>query len=83
MDVVCWSLSHHTKQTRQGTFGPFFPNQRAQVPLWLALTLKRQKKCRIVLPDWLEDGACLGLDFCAVRGCSLYAPTPIRSGLMR
>ena len=27
-----------------------------QVPLWLALTLKKQKKCRIVLPDWILDG---------------------------
>lgn len=47
---------HNNKHKQQGTFGPFSPNQRARVPLWLALTLKRQKKCRVVLPDWLDDG---------------------------
>lgn len=60
--------AHATQQQTQGTFGPFFPNQRAAVPLWLALTLKRQKKCRVVLPDWLDDGACAA---CArVRVCA-------------
>lgn len=27
--------------------------QRQQVPIWLALILKRQEKCNIVIPDWL------------------------------
>lgn len=27
--------------------------QRAQVPIWLAILLKKQNKCNIVTPDWL------------------------------
>ncbi|KAL1407721.1 DNA replication protein psf2 [Vanrija albida] len=37
-----------------GTYGPFTPPSRASVPLWLALSLKRKSKCRIVPPDWLQ-----------------------------
>ncbi|WWC58592.1 uncharacterized protein I303_101135 [Kwoniella dejecticola CBS 10117] len=36
-----------------GIYGPFQPPSAAQVPLWLALSLKRKRKCRIVPPDWL------------------------------
>ncbi|KAF8460428.1 hypothetical protein BDZ91DRAFT_614842, partial [Kalaharituber pfeilii] len=32
----------------------FRPPQRVSVPLWLALLLKKQKKCNIVPPDWLS-----------------------------
>ncbi|KAJ9096833.1 hypothetical protein QFC21_005104 [Naganishia friedmannii] len=38
----------------QGVYGPFEPPRRATVPLWLALSLKRKKKCRIIPPDWLS-----------------------------
>ncbi|KAI5450977.1 DNA replication protein psf2 [Naganishia albida] len=37
-----------------GVYGPFDPPRRATVPLWLALSLKRKRKCRIVPPDWLS-----------------------------
>ena len=47
-------FNHPPLKLIRGTFGPFFPNQRAQVPLWLALTLKKQMKCRVVLPEWLD-----------------------------
>ncbi|KAA0186926.1 DNA replication complex GINS protein PSF2 [Fasciolopsis buskii] len=33
--------------------GPLFPNIPASVPLWVALLLRQQQKCRIVPPDWL------------------------------
>ncbi|GMK55652.1 hypothetical protein CspeluHIS016_0207080 [Cutaneotrichosporon spelunceum] len=36
-----------------GVYGPFRPPARARVPLWLALSLKRKRKCRIVPPAWL------------------------------
>lgn len=39
-----------------GTYGPFEPPRRAQVPLWLALSLKKKRKCRIVPPEWLVAG---------------------------
>ncbi|KAJ2701502.1 DNA replication protein psf2 [Coemansia spiralis] len=37
-----------------GTVGPFRPPQKVLVPLWLAVTLKRTSRCRIVAPDWLR-----------------------------
>ncbi|KAJ2807591.1 DNA replication protein psf2 [Coemansia helicoidea] len=37
-----------------GTVGPFRPPQKAVVPLWLAVMLKRASRCRIVAPDWLR-----------------------------
>ncbi|KAL1917304.1 uncharacterized protein VTP21DRAFT_4960 [Calcarisporiella thermophila] len=36
-----------------GTYGPFQPPKRTQVPLWLALTLKKHQKCSIIPPEWL------------------------------
>jgi hypothetical protein len=27
-----------------------------QVPLWFGVALKKRKKCRIKVPDWLYDG---------------------------
>ncbi|KNB45694.1 DNA replication complex GINS protein [Blastocystis sp. subtype 4] len=37
-----------------GEYGPFEPLERAKVPLWLALILKRNNKCRVVMPDWMS-----------------------------
>lgn len=31
------------------------PLRRAKVPLWLALALKKQDRCSIVFPKWLEE----------------------------
>nr|VZH90180.1 unnamed protein product [Spirometra erinaceieuropaei] len=33
--------------------GPFHPNIPCEVPLWLAVHLRRQQKCRIIPPNWL------------------------------
>ena len=41
----------------QGTYGPFRPQMPTRVPLWLALFLKRRRRCTIVTPDWLHKGA--------------------------
>lgn len=38
-----------------GDFGPFNPGVPARVPLWMALNLKDQQKCKIILPQWIED----------------------------
>eukprot|EP01017_Pseudomicrothorax_dubius_P018092 TRINITY_DN20145_c0_g1_i1.p1 TRINITY_DN20145_c0_g1~~TRINITY_DN20145_c0_g1_i1.p1 ORF type:complete len:204 (-),score=53.20 TRINITY_DN20145_c0_g1_i1:85-696(-) len=37
-----------------GDFGPFRPNKPVEVPLWLAMYLKKKGKCRIVPPPWME-----------------------------
>ncbi|KAF3102780.1 DNA replication protein psf2 [Orbilia oligospora] len=33
---------------------PLVPPRRADVPLWLAVFLRKQKRCNIVPPDWLN-----------------------------
>lgn len=37
-----------------GCFGPFIPQTPVEVPLWLAVALKRQGKCAICAPYWLS-----------------------------
>ncbi|KAJ3413667.1 DNA replication protein psf2 [Chytridiales sp. JEL 0842] len=37
-----------------GTYGPFRPPIKNDVPLWLALTLKKHGKCNIEPPDWMD-----------------------------
>jgi GINS complex subunit 2 len=37
-----------------GEFGPFEPSVTTQVPLWLALALKKVRRCKIIPPRWLQ-----------------------------
>lgn len=37
-----------------GNYGPFKPPLSKQVPLWLALTLKKKGKCKVQPPEWLN-----------------------------
>jgi len=39
----------------------FKPPQSVQVPLWLGLLLKRQRRARIIPPNWLNHEALQGL----------------------
>ncbi|KAK8790907.1 hypothetical protein WA158_005538 [Blastocystis sp. Blastoise] len=36
-----------------GEYGPFEPMEYIEVPLWLAIVLKKKKKCDIIMPEWL------------------------------
>lgn len=38
-----------------GDFGPFKPATPTQVPLWMAVNLLKQQKCKIKLPDWILE----------------------------
>ena len=38
-------------------FGPFQPQIRVRVPIWLAMLLKRQGKCTVVSPEWFTTRA--------------------------
>jgi len=38
----------------QGDYGPFKPLHVVKVPLWLAVQLKKSKKCQIKPPQWME-----------------------------
>ncbi|GAA5841983.1 hypothetical protein JCM5353_003640 [Sporobolomyces roseus] len=35
------------------SYGPFTPPNKTSVPLWLAIHLKKKRKCRIISPKWL------------------------------
>jgi GINS complex subunit 2 len=37
-----------------GDYGPFEPSIATSVPLWLALALKKVRRCRILPPRWLH-----------------------------
>ena len=45
----------------QGDYGPFQPNIPVQVPLWLALLLKKRNKCRVQAPEWMQPDKLKGL----------------------
>jgi len=38
----------------RGSIGPLHPAVPATVPLWLALLLKKQRKCKIQIPEWMD-----------------------------
>ena len=48
------SFKHAQVHLIHGDFGPFTPSIPVQVPLWLALTLKKLHKCTIECPHWFE-----------------------------
>lgn len=37
-----------------GVYGPLRPPTQARLPLWLALNLKKRKRCSIICPDWMQ-----------------------------
>ena len=45
-----------TYHVMQGTYGPFVPSVPTEVPLWLAIQLKKAKQCKITPPEWLDPG---------------------------
>lgn len=53
VSYMCVSLFFSEKQ---GNFGPFQPPLAIEVPTWLALIMKKNNKCSIVCPDWLNVG---------------------------
>ncbi|KAJ4982090.1 hypothetical protein NE237_032927 [Protea cynaroides] len=37
-----------------GDYGPFYPQLTTEVPLWLAVALKKRGKCTVRLPQWMS-----------------------------
>eukprot|EP00968_Pinguiococcus_pyrenoidosus_P021444 scaffold2790_cov239-Pinguiococcus_pyrenoidosus.AAC.11 len=50
-------FSHSALRFISGTFGPFEARVNEAVPLWLALTLKKRQRCRILPPAWMRKEA--------------------------
>jgi len=47
-------FTHGVLHFISGDFGPFEPQLPVDVPLWLAIQLRRQQHCTIVPPDWMD-----------------------------
>jgi len=52
--TVVPNFSHEGYKLIQGNFGPFKPNIACNVPIWLAVMLKKQNMCRMVQPEWMD-----------------------------
>ncbi len=47
-------IDHPTMLFMSGKFGPFSGGIPCEVPLWLAITLRKQGKCTIEIPAWMS-----------------------------
>jgi GINS complex subunit 2 len=47
-------VNHPTLHFISGNFGPLESGMPCDVPLWLAITLRKRGKCVIKIPDWLK-----------------------------
>ncbi|WVQ85406.1 hypothetical protein IAT38_007571 [Cryptococcus sp. DSM 104549] len=52
IDIVP-SFSMTSIRLISGVYGPFRPPSACNVPMWLALSLKRKRKCKILPPSWM------------------------------
>eukprot|EP01031_Cornospumella_fuschlensis_P026821 gene26821-32407_t len=50
-------VAHPTFRFISGTFGPLEEGIECNVPLWLALILKKRGKCKILPPLWMSPSA--------------------------
>lgn len=53
MITVNSHVNHEKFLFISGNFGPLEVGFNCQLPLWLAITLKKRGKCHIVIPHWL------------------------------
>lgn len=53
----------------QETYGPFQPNSRIDVPIWLALQLYKRKKCSILPPHWMDKDGLTGRRRVQLHAC--------------
>ncbi|KAL6320074.1 hypothetical protein AAG906_004472 [Vitis piasezkii] len=56
MSLFCHPISIRMPEWEIGDFGPFRPQIATQVPLWLAVALKKRGKCTIRPPEWMSVG---------------------------
>lgn len=47
-------VNHAAFRFLSGTFGPLEIGLPCEVPLWLAITLRKKGKCRIEIPEWMK-----------------------------
>jgi GINS complex protein len=47
------STMTHVEVSYPGSYGKFEPNQLVDVPIWLAIELRKRNQCSIKLPPWM------------------------------
>lgn len=55
IEIVPNFKSNQVLNLINGDFGPFAPAIPTKVPIWMALNLFRQQKCKINLPHWISE----------------------------
>ena len=60
-----------------GKCGKFVPNQELNVPLWLAVELRRRNQCQIKVPPWMTVTALRGT-INSERNEKTFQPLPFR-----
>lgn len=63
--------------TYAGKCGKFVPNQELNVPLWLAIELRRRNQCQIKVPPWMTVGS-LRDTINSERNEKTFQPLPFR-----
>ena len=53
MVTITSNIAHQDFHFVSGSFGPLYPGMPCDMPLWLALQLRRTGKCTIVVPEWM------------------------------
>lgn len=56
MSTLSGIIYLRTDVNGQGVFGPFYPQITTQVPMWLAVAMKKRGKCTIRPPEWMSVG---------------------------
>lgn len=59
-----------------GTIGPVPALQRIEVPIWLAILLRRQERCTVLIPSWLSKETVRGWIADERRRKDSLAPLP-------
>ncbi|PSN63836.1 DNA replication complex GINS protein PSF2 [Corynespora cassiicola Philippines] len=59
-----------------GPLKPLNPPQRASLPLWLALLLKRQRRANIVPPPWLSPHSLTAILDYETENADIFSPPP-------
>lgn len=54
-EIVPNFKADHVLKLITGNFGPFKPAIPLKVPLWMAINLLKQQKCKIILPEWIVE----------------------------
>jgi GINS complex subunit 2 len=52
--TVTSSVDHPKFKFLSGDFGPLIAGLPCQLPLWLAITLRKKGKCKIEMPEWMS-----------------------------